>query len=298
MALNIVSFTINEEILNKMQYFYEDFRVEPSNEYVIFMAKAENCTIIIYNTLTAVFSGKQAENEATIWGYQADKKWLYNTSHGGSDEVGTGDYFGPIIVAAVYLSENDINELSKIGIKDSKKLNDQFILDICPDLVKKYQHSVLILDNEKYNSLISKNWNMNSIKAALHNKALFSLNKKVGKINFFVIDQFAEEKKYFEYIQNEKNIIRNIEFITKGESYSPSVALASMFARYTFLKYMENLSREIGYNLPLGAGLNVDEFASKLIKEKGEDILYKYAKINFKTTEKAKNLNQSNLFSE
>lgn len=298
MALNIVSFTINEQVYNKIQYFYDEFKVEPLNKYVIFMAKTENCTIIIYNTLTAVFSGKNAESEAEIWGYEADKKWLYNTSHGGSDEVGTGDYFGPIIVAAVYLSESDIDELSKIGIKDSKKLNDQFILDVCPKLIKKYHHSVLILDNEKYNSLIKQNWNMNSIKAALHNKALFSLNKKVGNIKFFVVDQFAEENKYYEYIKNEKNIIRNIEFLTKAESYSPSVALASMFARYTFLKYMENLSIEIGYILPLGAGSNVDEFAAKLIKEKGENILYKYAKINFKTTDKARVLYQPNLFDE
>lgn len=290
MAQNIVVLTLNEETYNKIKYFYADFTVENSNEYVIFMAKAEKCTITVYNTLVAVFQGKGAEEEATIFGYNPAKSWLYKTTHGGSDEVGTGDYFGPIVVVAAYVETKDIPELNACGIGDSKKLSDAFILDLVPTLIKKYKYSVLILDNPKYNQLIAKGWNMNSIKAALHNKALSNLKNKVDKIPFFVIDQFAPEATYYKYLKNEKVVIHNVEFITKGESASPAVALASMIARYTFLKKMKQLSEEIGETLPLGASIQVEQYVSNFIVKYGEETLDNCAKVGFKTTQKAKEL--------
>ncbi len=290
MAQNIVVLTLNEETFNKLKYFYADKQVANPNEYIIFMAKTEACSVTVYYTMNTVFQGKGAEDEAAIFGYNPNKTWLYNASHGGSDEVGTGDYFGPIIVAAAYVSAKDIPSLNACGIGDSKKLSDAFILDLVPTLIKQYKYSVLILDNSKYNQLIKKGWNMNSLKAALHNKALATLNKKVGKIPFFVIDQFTPKDKYYQYIKDEKDIVKNVEFITKGESASPAVALASMIARYTFLKMMQKMEEELGIKIPLGASSQVEAFVAEFIKKNGEEKLTNYAKVNFKTTVKAKEL--------
>ena len=90
---------------------------------------------------------------------------------------------------------------------------------------------------------------MNKIKAILHNQVLVNLSKKV-KVNKYFIDQFCTEENYFYYIQNEKEKITNITFHTKGESYFPSVALASMIARYSFLKEMEVLNQKYHLTFP------------------------------------------------
>ena len=286
MATNIVSWSIDEEIYQKIKTFYIENQKVPSNDYVLFMAKTSDCTITIYKSYKAVFQGKDALNEAMIFGYTNDNNWLFTDSHAGSDEVGTGDYFGPIVVCASYVDQKSISEIEALGIKDSKKLSDGFISDIVPKIIKKYPHSILVLDNEKYNDLIRQGWNMNSLKAALHNKALSNLNKKKGGINYFVIDQFCAPNNYYQYLKDSDEVIRNVKFETKGESKSAAVALSSIIARYTFLKKMEELKKKSGYDLPLGAGNLVDEMIQKILKERGMEFLKKIAKINFKNTAK------------
>lgn len=286
MATNIVSWSIDEEIYQKIKTFYIENQKVPSNDYVLFMAKTSDCTITIYKSYKAVFQGKDALNEAMIFGYTNDNNWLFTDSHAGSDEVGTGDYFGPIVVCASYVDQKSISEIEALGIKDSKKLSDGFISDIVPKIIKKYPHSILVLDNEKYNVLIRQGWNMNSLKAALHNKALSNLNKKKGGINYFVIDQFCAPNNYYQYLKDSDEVIRNVKFETKGESKSAAVALSSIIARYTFLKKMEELKKKSGYDLPLGAGNLVDEMIQKILKERGMEFLKKIAKVNFKNTAK------------
>ncbi|MGI6377647.1 MAG: ribonuclease HIII [Bacilli bacterium] len=298
MKLNIISWAIDEEILTKIKSFYADNQVENPNEYVIFMAKVKGCSITIYHSLQAVFQGKNAQSEAEIFGYDPTVKWLYSSDHAGSDEVGTGDYFGPIVVVASYVKEENLEELNRLGIRDSKKLSDDFILTVGPKLIRKYPYSLMVLDNEKYNSLIKKGWNMNSLKAALHNQALHLLRKKVKdeEIPYFVVDQFTPAKNYYKYLEGQKNIVNDIKFTTKGESKSPAVALASILARYVFLKKMEELAAYTGYVLPLGANEKVNQIIDRIVKEKGEAFLGKIAKINFKNTKKYQESLQETLF--
>lgn len=40
----------------------------------------------------------------------------------GSDEVGTGDYFGPIVVTASFVDKKMMSKLYELGVRDSKKL--------------------------------------------------------------------------------------------------------------------------------------------------------------------------------
>ena len=96
----------------------------------------------------------------------------------GSDEVGTGDYFGPIVVTASYVSKDNIDFLLDLGVKDSKKLTDQQILKIVPSIIKKIPYQTFILRNEEYNNHKNNNINMNQMKAILHNKVLYELKQK------------------------------------------------------------------------------------------------------------------------
>ena len=70
----------------------------------------------------------------------------------GSDEVGTGDFFGPITVCAAYVRKDQLHLLKELGVQDSKNLNDDQISTIAKQIIPFLPYSLLILDNEKYNN--------------------------------------------------------------------------------------------------------------------------------------------------
>jgi len=269
MATNVITIQMEQEQIEKVMIFYEPFKVELENDHIKAFYKTDECAITIYNSLKVVFQGTKAEYESSLWrtinNTNPLNEWRYTISHAGSDEVGTGDFFGPITVVATYVKKEDIHYISELGIKDSKKMTDEQILTIVPKILKYVTYSLLTLDNVLYNKLIKRGFNMNKIKAYLHNKALLNLEAKCQKyIPLFVVDQFTPEKNYYDYLKDEAKVIKRIEFVTKGESASPAVALSSILARYAFLKKMDQLRAACGYNLPLGAGSKGDEMAKKL----------------------------------
>ena len=172
--------------------------------------------------------------------------------------------------------------LEEFGVKDSKKLNDEKIREIAPLLLKKFFVSRLTLDNNHYNELIEQGENMNSIKAKMHNRALLNMFKKFPDTRNIFVDQFVAESKYFAYLNdpNEQKVL-NIVFKTKGESYYPCVALASVIARYAFLLEKDALEKKYGLKFPFGAASQADEFAKKFIKKFGKEEFDKICKKNF-----------------
>jgi len=211
----------------------------------------------------------------------------------GSDETGTGDYFGPITVASVYVPKEKIELVKELGVKDSKQLNDDKIREIAPDLIESCVHSLLILRNDKYNELQSRGFSQGKMKALLHNQAIKHVLQKISpeKPEYILIDQFAERETYYGYIQNEKEIVReNVLFSTKAEQLHVAVAAASIIARYGFLLEMDRLSSMVGLPLQKGAGHLVDEMAAKILLEHGENTLRSIAKWHFSNTEKAKRI--------
>jgi ribonuclease HIII len=199
----------------------------------------------------------------------------------GSDEVGKGDFFGPLIVVAAFVEQRDIPYLEKMRINDSKKMKDDYILEIGPRLVKEFAYSSLSLDNETYNKVHNAGTNMNAIKAKMHNKALLNLKKRYPLARVYQ-DQFAEPKLYYSYLKYEDEVLDDITFSTKGELAFPSVALASVLARYSFLRKMQELSKKYKMEFPFGSGKDADEFIAKFVEKYGKEELKKVAKLNFK----------------
>ena len=76
--------------------------------------------------------------------------------------------------------------------------------------------------------------------------------------------------------------MKGISFKTKGESLFPSVALASVIARYSFLLEKEKLEKKYGLEFPCGAGKKVDEFKKILLGKVGQEEYDKLVKKNFK----------------
>ena len=296
--MNTITLELNNEQMNIVLDFYEDFLIDNNNPYAIARAKIDDCVITFFKSGKVVFQGENASYEASIWSeMKDDDKKIESpspinsnyilTTHGGSDEVGTGDYFGPISVAATYVSNDDIKYLIELGVKDSKKLSDEKILEIAPKIISKIKYTQLCLDNIKYNELVANGFNMNKIKAYMHNQALSLLIKKNNLNNpRLIVDQFAEKDLYYSYLREVKEVVRNIEFMTKAESSSPAVAAASIIARYSFLKHWELIEKHYNITIPKGAGATVDTFGQLFIKIHGLEEFKKICKYNFKNTEK------------
>ncbi len=210
----------------------------------------------------------------------------------GSDEVGTGDYFGPITVACAYADKTKLSLMKELGVKDSKDLKDPQIIEIAKLLIKTIPYSLLVLKNEKYNQMQEKGMSQGKMKALLHNQAISNLLRKMNgvKPEAILIDQFAEPGIYFKHLSGRDIVKEKTFFSTKAESIHLSVAAASIIARYSFLIEMDKLSREAGMTIPKGAGPHVDEATAKLIINKGEGALRTFTKLHFANTQKAKRL--------
>ena len=283
-----VTLTLDEEKISKMKDFYKENIFPSKGEYISTLIKLDDVTITIYHSNKIVFQGKDAESEARIWGNPNENIiWKCTKNHMGSDEVGTGDYFGPICVCASYVTDKDIEWLNSLGVNDSKKITDDKIIKIAPLLAKKIPYSQMSIDPLKYNSLIESGYNQGKIKAMLHNQVIHNLREKLNKKKeLTIIDQFVTESKYYEYIRYTKTIEKDITFETKAESKYPAVAVASILARYSFLVKMTSLSKTIGKLIPKGAGETVDQFGKEFVNKYGKDKLKEYAKIHFANTKK------------
>jgi len=290
-----VSLKVTEATLNKIEAHYSSYLVPNNGEYVSFMAKYQDIVIIGYKSKEAVkkvtFQGEDALNEAKLWDSTAElyvtKKavkgeWLCLDNQIGSDEVGVGDFLLPMIVVAAFVRKKDISILKTYGVTDSKKLSDKVILEIGEALSSKFFISKLTLSNEKYNEMIEKGENLNSLKAKMHNRALLNLYKQFPETKNIFVDQFVKPETYFRYLNdaNEPQVT-NITFRTKGESYYPCVALASVMARYAFLKEKEKLENKYKVTIPFGAHSQVDVFAKKFKQKFGQAELDKLVKKNF-----------------
>ncbi len=296
---NNVVIRVTDKTKEKMIKYYEDKRRDKAIPYVIFQAKDADTVITMYESGKVMFQGISADIDANMWRdidgqskvnkeevKKNDKKYYYSSAIG-SDEVGTGDYFGPIVVTSCYVSKDDIEFVESLGIKDSKKLDDEKILKIAPELIKKIKYKSLIMTNSEYNAKYSTSYNINKIKAIMHNKVLWRMvNEEHPEYDYIIVDEFAREQRYYEYLNGNPAIQRNITFITKAEDKNLAVASASVISRYIFLKEFDKISDSLHIPLPKGAGKEVDEIGKEVVETYGKDKLKEIAKINFKNTER------------
>lgn len=275
------SFKADASLIAKIEDFYSYMKKESNNQLLSFFASNENFSVSIYKTGTVLFQGKDAQSECAIW---TNEKNNY-IDHIGSDEVGCGDFFGPVVVCATLVKKENYESLLKLGIKDSKQLSDDKIKIIAPEIKKMIPNCIFILTNKKYNEIREKDYNLNKIKAYLHNYVLYNLVKKTNFKGQIIMDQFAPENLYYSYLNDYKDKVqKNIYFTTKAENKYLAVACASIIARYTFLEQIEKMENEINEKIPLGASAIVDEFAYKLALKIGLENMKNYVKWHFKNT--------------
>ena len=297
---------VDNDTKKLMNEFYKDMKRDKTPPYAVFQADTGDTIVTLYESGKAMFQGVSADIEAGMWeSIRKDKDnidYLMDTKDTkvkkdieveipsdiasvGSDEVGTGDYYGPIVVTASFVSKDNIPFLTELGVRDSKKLSDEQILKIVPKIIKKIPYKTIMLSNKEYNDNYGKDMNMNKIKAVLHNKVLTEMVKD-NDYDYIVVDQFEPEKSYYNHLSDVPNPLKGITFITKAEDKCLSVAVSSLISRYIFIKEMDKLGDKYGIFLPKGANYYVEDVGIKLVNKYGEKILHDIAKLNFSNTDR------------
>ena len=285
---------VSDKTKEMMVDYFSEFKREKTPPYAILQADDGGTVVTLYESGKAVFQGFDADLAADFWietekinsgnakvtssedkkeKKEVERKIPLRINSIGSDEVGTGDFFGPIVVTATFVEKSNIDFLLELGVKDSKKMTDNDIKRVVPEVIK----------NELYNS----DMNMNKMKAILHNKVLSQFSdKKKYNYDYAVVDQFENPKSYYNHLKDASFKVYGITFLTKAEDQCLSVACASIISRYIFLKEMDKISKDIGMVLPKGASDSVDAFGIDVVKKYGKDKLKEIAKLNFKNIER------------
>lgn len=276
---NIFMKTITKKLttteINKIISKYKKFEIESKNKYIIFFSKTNDFTISIYTTNKVVW---QYKNNIEL---EDDKSEIFDSIiNTGSDEVGTGDIFGPIVATSVNITSiSDIEYLKKIGVVDSKKLSDKQIIKMAKKIIndKCINYETYIVSNKHLNKMWNT-FNLNEIKMFAHLKSnIFNGD--------WIIDEFSSKKsleKYQKrlYKENYISTLKTFYSETKAENKYISVATASVIARYYFLYEIHKLSIYLGEKIILGANEKAVE-QYRRIKLVHSDV-DTFAKLNFK----------------
>lgn len=201
--------------------------------------------------------------------------------HVGTDESGKGDYFGPLVVAGVYLPDEQEPVFRELGVKDSKRMSDNRVREMAEIIKQSYKHSIVAIGPERYNELYASLRNLNRILAWGHSRAIENILGEVP-CRLVITDQFGDKAYVLNALMKKG---QRIELIQKPKAEEDmAVAGASILARAEFLKRLFFLSREVGLDLPKGASGLVEEAAVNLVRQHGASILDRTAKKHFKIT--------------
>ena len=320
-----IKFSADEALMEEIRDFYEaPSYPNKKNPYLVFQVKTlDNVQVTCYKSkeiYTLMFSGDRnkiidealifIDNPVVIDEKTINKDYLDNSYQIGTDEVGVGDFFGPLVVAATYVTPENLNLIEKLGIKDSKKLTDTKILEIGPIVEKYFLHEVCLCSPKKLVDLKNNGWNMHKIMANLHNTAQNNLLSKI-KVNpstKIYIDEFSNENLYFKYlVTNKPNLLDFVydHFSVCLSCFSRSANTTHDTTQYNksyfcflqegcekiyhFLKIWEKMNEYFKTEIPKGAGEEVDKTVQKLLRKYSLKDLKPYMKTffrNYKDIEK------------
>lgn len=297
---NYYACKINEEQLRQIhEYLTErgyEFNKLPHTHW---QAKSRNSSVTAYKNGKLCIQGKKTSELVQFYiepellktfgfGYEdIHKKKEDFKAHGGVDESGKGDYFGPLVISAVFLSEGSYNQLQNLNICDSKLIkNSRKIKELASQIRKNCigSYTTICISPEKYNILYDKIGNLNKLLAWGHSRAIENILENNPECKMIISDKFANEKHLKNALMQKGKEIKILQRIKAEEDIA--VAAASILARESFILSMEGISAELKKEIPKGAGSKVKETARQIYLEKGRECLKKYVKMHFRTTEK------------
>ena len=276
--------------------------------YTIFFAQKAKLSIAVYEKgPKVVVQGKETEDfvrfylepvilkEARI-GYDEVLNPTMFEPHFGIDESGKGDFFGPLVVAGVYVDREIARRLLSLGVTDSKKIgSDKKIRQLADEIDQTpgLAANIVLIGPEKYNLLYEKFSNLNDLLAWGHARVIENLLLLKPDCKRSLSDKFANERVIQRALMKQAREIQ-IDQQTKAES-DIAVAAASILARDKFVRWMEIRSKALGITLPKGVSAAVKSAARAVIEKGGRDALQAIAKMHFRTSAEVldKNANEA-----
>jgi len=279
------NFEISEPIRNEYSY---QVSINDENDRIslhVFFGKKGNKIVLQGNKELKLF--KKAYDlifgESLIPDYKPEQEPAY--PYVGTDESGKGDYFGPLVIAGVYLTPQAGKLLKTLGIRDSKELSDYQIKQLATEIKKMNEiiFDVVLISPEKYNRLYEKMGNLNRLMGWAHARVIENLLGKcdAGEV---ISDKFSNEKIILDALQQRGRSI-NLQQVTKAEKFI-AVAAASILARDAMVKWFNTHSKKYKLKIPKGSSLEVESTAKNILKKYGEEELNRLVKLHFKTSNK------------
>ena len=279
------NFEISEPIRNEYSY---QVSINDENDRIslhVFFGKKGNKIVLQGNKELKLF--KKAYDlifgESLIPDDKPEQEPAY--PYVGTDESGKGDYFGPLVIAGVYLTPQAGKLLKTLGIRDSKELSDYQIKQLATEIKKMNEiiFDVVLISPEKYNRLYAKMGNLNRLMGWAHARVIENLLGKcdAGEV---ISDKFGNEKIILDALQQRGRSI-NLEQVTKAEKFI-AVAAASILARDAMVKWFNTHSKKYKLKIPKGSSLEVESTAKNILKKYGEEELNRLVKLHFKTSNK------------
>lgn len=258
-------------------------------QYTVFSAKKKGVSCTLYQSGKLLVQGKNMNEFIEFYlepeilnsfSYTYQNLEIDKTARIGVDEAGKGDFFGALCIAGVFAKEQEIDQLSSMGIRDSKTLSDKKTLKIAQEIRNTFAYHIVRIGPEKYNELYPRFSNLNLLLAWGHATVIEHLSIET-KCQNVIIDQFASKHVALDALKK-KNISLNLCQRTRAEE-DIVVAAASILARSAFLESLGDLEKKYSVTLPKGASRQVIEAGKQIVKENGLDILKKIGKVHFKT---------------
>jgi len=298
MSQKTISLKLTQEEINSLRYVlkkkgWKEERTD--NEYVALRMKNDKGSVCtLYTSMKVVFQGREDFQDLIrlikdrVDDAVEDQVKKDINPHLGVDEVGKGDYFGPLVVVSCFVNEKFLEEIEFLGIGDSKRISDNRIRDIYKEIKDYENYYVSVVNPEEYNEKIKELKNVAILLAKQHSKViemgLKDLKDKGIECKEVVIDQFSSKKS--RVVDELGPLAKEVKFVQfhKGES-DIAVACASVIARAIFLEELDKMNDEYYFTFPKGAS-NVISAAREFVKKNGVEELEKVAKTSFKTTKK------------
>jgi ribonuclease HIII len=267
-----------------------------SRPYMLFFAKKGKLSIAVYEKgPKVVIQGKETEDfvkyelepkitgEARL-GYEEVLQPAMFEPHFGIDESGKGDFFGPLVVAGLFVDRSIARQLLELGVMDSKRISsDQRIMQLAESIrnTPGASSNVVLIGPEKYNELYERFANLNDLLGWGHARVIENLLSERPDCPRALSDKFANERVIQRALLTAGQKI-NVEQRTKAEA-DIAVAGASILAREKFVRWLDHKGKDLRITLPKGVSAGVKAAARELIAKHGEGMLARVAKMHFRT---------------
>src|SRR3989440_1769147 len=295
--MNSYTHAMTNEQTTKLRALLQELGFDFSpKQYTLFFAQKNKLSVAVYEKGPKVLvQGRDVEEfvqfelepkilgEAKL-GYEEVHAPEMFEAHFGVDESGKGDFFGPLVIAGVYVDRIIARKLIEAGVQDSKRIGSDARIRSLADAIRKTSmglSEVVLIGPAKYNELYEKFGNLNKLLAWGHARVIENLLGKKPECPRSLSDQFANARLIEQSLLNHG---RKIEIQQRPRAESDiAVAAASILAREAFINWLDREGKKLGVRLERGVSPAVKIAGEKIVKEKGPDILRQVAKIHFRT---------------